>query len=188
MSEELFINLLRQGNQQAYRSLLDQFGNKVFNSVLGFLQNQEDAEDVTQEIFTEIFQSIHHFKEKSSISTWIYRITVNKSIEFIRKKNRQKRFSFFQLLDTVINKEIDHFHHPGVQLQNKEQSAILFSAINKLPEKQKTAFILHKLEDLSYVQIAEVMKVTLSSVESLMFRAKQNLQTFLKDYYEKNIK
>ena len=84
--------------------------------------------------------------------------------------------------------DVPNFIHPGVQLENKERSKILFAAINQLPENQKTAFVLHKIEDLSYAEITEVMQVSLSSVESLMFRAKQNLQKLLKDYYEKNEK
>ena len=73
-------------------------------------------------------------------------------------------------------------------MQNKEQSGILFSAIDKLPENQKTTFILHKLDDLSYAEIADIMNVSVSSVESLMFRAKQKLQNLLRNYYENNLK
>ena len=86
-----------------------------------------------------------------------------------------------------INEVPNHFH-PGVQLENKERAAILFAAIDKLPDNQKAAFVLHKMEDLSYAEIAEVISVSVSSVESLMFRAKQNLQKLLRDYYEKNEK
>ena len=87
-----------------------------------------------------------------------------------------------------VIKEIDkqYFQHPGVELENKEKAAILFKAIDSLPENQKKAFILHKTENLSYEEISEVLKTTISSVESLMFRAKQNLQKILGDYYEKN--
>lgn len=70
-------------------------------------------------------------------------------------------------------------------MENKERAAILFAAINKLPKNQKTAFILHKIEGLSYAEVADVMQATVSSVESLLFRAKQSLQKLLGDYYEK---
>jgi RNA polymerase sigma-70 factor (ECF subfamily) len=78
------------------------------------------------------------------------------------------------------------FYHPGTQLENKEQSAILFKAIDQLPEKQKSAFILHKIEGLSYNEIADILNTSLSSVESLLFRAKQNLQQSLSEYYKNN--
>ena len=156
------------------------------------MQNVEDAEDITQEVFVEVFQSVKNFKGESKLSTWIYRIAVSKSLEFLRWKNRKKRFGFMQsllynnLTETIL--EIPNFFHPGIQLENKERAAILFAAINKLPENQKTAFILHKIEGLSYAEVADVMHATVSSVESLLFRAKQSLQKLLGDYYEKNEK
>jgi RNA polymerase sigma factor (sigma-70 family) len=192
LNEEQFITRLRQKDEAAFTELISEFGNRVYNTVLGILQQSEDAEDVSQEVFIEVFQSIHQFKGESKLSTWIYRISVSKSFEFVRRRKRKKRFAVIQSLfgmESVLpSKEHAHFYHPGVQLENKERSAILFIAIDALPENQKTAFVLHKLEQLSYAEIAEVMKVTLGSVESLMFRAKQNLQKSLSDYYEKNEK
>ena len=192
LNEENFISQLRQGDSSAYKELLQQFGNKVHNTSIGILQNEEDAEDVTQEVFIEVFKSIHHFKGESKLSTWIYRITVIKSLEFLRKKKRKKRFGFVQSLfgmESVLPvTDKQHFYHPGVEIENKERARILFTAIDKLPENQRTAFVLHKVEGLSYAEIAEVMKTSVSSVESLMFRAKQNLQKLLSDYYNKNEK
>lgn len=190
MIEELFISQLKDGDSSAFRELVELFKDRVFNTSIGILLNVEDAEDITQEVFVEVFQSIHQFKGESKLSTWIYRITVVKSLEFLRAKKRKKRFAFVQSLfgNESIVPEIDtpHFNHPGIQLENKERVGILFLAIEKLPENQKTAFVLHKIEDLSYKEIAEVMKISVSSVESLMFRAKQNLKKLLSDYYDKN--
>ena len=76
--------------------------------------------------------------------------------------------------------------HPGIELEKKERSAILFSAINQLPENQKIAFTMHKIEGVSYEETAQIMNISLSSVESLMFRAKKNLKQLLGNYYEKN--
>ena len=115
---------------------------------------------------------------------------MQKSLEMIRKKSRKKRagniLSLFGKEHLVTTPTSAPFYHPGVKMENKERAAILFSAIARLPENQKTAFTLHKVEDLSYNEIASIMEVTLSSVESLMFRAKQNLKKLLADYYEKN--
>ena len=132
--------------------------------------------------------SVAQFKGDSKLSTWLYRITVTKSLDFLRSKKRKKRFAFVQsLFGSDSNEplvEQASFVHPGVQLENKERAVILFKAIDKLPENQKTAFTLNKVEGLSYQEVAEVMEVSLSSVESLMFRAKNNLQDHLKDYYK----
>jgi len=192
LNETHFISLLKEKDQPAFKKLVEEFGSKVYNTSLGILQNDEDAEDITQEVFIEIFQSIHQFKGDAKLGTWIYRITVTKSLEFLRKKNRKKRFAFVQSLfgmESVIpEKDKAYFYHPGIQLENKERSAILFAAIDRLPENQKTVFVLAKIENLSYAEITEVMKISLASVESLMFRAKQNLQKLLSKYYEENEK
>lgn len=192
MNEQELITELKAGKQTAFKLLIKEQQSRVFNSALGILQNQLDAEDITQEVFLSVYQHINQFKGESKLSTWIYRITVAKSLEFIRSKKRKKRFALIQNLfgDDGLEPitEVPNFFHPGVQLENKERAAILFAAIAKLPANQKTAFVLHKTEDLSYAEIAEVMEVSVSSVESLMFRARQNLQKLLGDYYEKNEK
>jgi len=192
LGEELLISGLRNGDSSAYNELVKQFADKVFNTSISILQNTEDAEDIMQEVFIEVFRSIHNFKGESKLSTLIYRITVVKALEFLRKKKRKKRFAIVQSLfgmESVLPEtDMPHFYHPGVQLENKERSAILFVAIDQLAENQKTAFVLHKIEGLSYAEVAEVMKTSVSSVESLLFRAKQNLQKLLGDYYNKNEK
>lgn len=191
MEEEAFIFRLKTGDQEAFRDLVSQFNGAIFNTASGILQNMEDAEDITQEVFMEVFRSVEGFKGQSKLSTWIYRITVSKSLEMIRKRNRKKRFGLMKSLEEIRVEpvpELTAFYHPGVRLENKEHAAILFKSINKLPEKQKAAFILHKMEDLSYSEIAEVMNMSLSSIESLLFRARQNLRIYLSDYYEKNIR
>lgn len=192
MSERNRILLLKQGDALAFKELVAEFEKKVYNTCLGLLQNHEDAEDLAQEVFVTVYESVHGFKGEAKLSTWIYRISVTKSLEYLRMKKRKKRFAFFQQLFTnehgEFNLEAGHFDHPGVQLEHKERAAVLFKAIEQLPDKQKSAFILHKLEGLSYAEISEVMDSTVSSVESLMVRAKQNLQKKLGDYYYKNEK
>lgn len=191
MGEEDLILQLRSGNETAFRNLVHLYGDQVFNTSLSLMQNTEDAEDISQEVFIEVFRSIKEFRGDAKLSTWIYRITVAKSLEMIRKRKQKKRFAFITSLfseGSEIKKGMDlpHFDHPGVLLENKENAAVLFMAIDSLPENQRTAFILHKVEGISYAEIAGIMKLSLSSVESLMFRARQNLQKVLKGFYEKN--
>ena len=189
MNQETLIYKLKIGDNLSFRELVEQFKDRVYNTCLGLLQNIEDAEDTTQEVFIEIHQSIYQFKAESKLSTWIYRIAVSKSMELLRKKKTKKRFAIIESIWKNTSAEIkdkSDFYHPGVSLENKERSAIVFKAIDKLPINQKTAFIMHKTEDLSYIEIADIMELSVSSVESLLFRAKQNLQKLLSDYYYKN--
>lgn len=158
----------------------------VYNTALGILQSAEDAEDVAQEVFVQVYESIHTFKGESKLSTWLYRITTSKALDHIRRKKRKKRFAFVQQLFSENNEIIiqpPDFHHPGVVLDNKESAAALFKAIEKLPDNQKTAFVLNKVEGLNYQEISEVMQTTVSSVESLLHRAKTNLRKWLQDVY-----
>jgi|TARA_B110000967_G_scaffold37619_1_gene37119 RNA polymerase sigma-70 factor (ECF subfamily) len=187
--EEKFINELGQGNREAYSQLIDDYEQKVFATCISFLPNKEDAEDIAQEVFLEVFKSIKKFKGNSKLSTWIYRITTNKCLEFIRKKNSKRRFAYMQ---SIFGNEISfdktnyftEFNHPGVLLENKEKSAIIFKAIHQLPETQKIVFTLHKVDGKSYKEISEIIEKSISSVESLMFRAKINLQKQLEYFYK----
>lgn len=186
MSETELIELLKQKDRAAFKTIVETWQDMVYNTALGILQNSEDAEDVTQETFIQVFESVASFKGESKFSTWVYRITVSKAMDHIRKKKRKKRFAFIQSLygknEEVIIDPPDFFH-PGVSMENKENAAVLFKAVQQLPPNQKTAFVLNKLEGLPYVEIGEVMKITESAVDALLQRAKGNLKKILNEYY-----
>ena len=189
MNENELITLLKKKDREAFKEIVERWQNMVYNTAIGLLQNAEDAEDTAQEVFMQVYESISSFKGESKFSTWIYRITVSKSLDHLRKKKRKKRFAFIQRLygkDEGLMIDPPDFFHPGVKIENKENAAILFKAIDQLPSNQKIAFILNKIENLSYKEISEVMKSSESSVDSLLQRAKKNLQKNLKDYYNKS--
>jgi RNA polymerase sigma factor (sigma-70 family) len=189
LTETEFIEQLKKQTRTSYSKLLNDFQQKVFGTCLSFVPNKEDAEDLAQDVFVEVFNSIHRFKGQSKLSTWIYRITTNKCLEFIRKKNTKKRFAYLQSI-TNQKFEIDktnyftEWNHPGVVLENKETSEILFLAINNLPKAQRMVFTLNKIDGKSYQEVSEIMEKSLSSVEALMFRAKKNLQKTLENFYK----
>jgi len=184
LTERELILGLCNGEETAFKELVDQFRDRVFNTALGLLQQQEDAEDIAQEVFIQVYRSIQQFKGDSLLSTWIYRITVTKSLDHLRSKKRKKRFGFVRSLfgdkDTPLVDPGD-FNHPGIIQEKKEDAALLFRMVEQLPENQRTAFILNKVEDLSYREIADVLKTTESAVDSLLQRAKQNLRKKLRD-------
>ncbi|WP_422859160.1 RNA polymerase sigma factor [Flagellimonas sp. S174] len=190
LDEKQFLEDLKAQKQQAYSKLLDEYQKLVFNTCLSFVPNAEDAEDIAQEVFIEVYKSVSKFKGNSKLTTWIYRIAVNKSLEFIRKRNTKKGFGFMQLLSgnsMPMDKTayFTEFNHPGVQLERKEQQETLFKAIDQLPEAQKVVFTLHKIDGLSYKEVSEITQKSISSIESLLFRAKKNLKQILTTYYKK---
>ena len=186
IEEKELIELLKKRDRAAFKNIVETWQDMVYNTALGILQNAEDAEDVTQETFMQAFESVSSFKGESKFSTWLYRITISKAMDHIRKKKRKKRFAFIQSLYGKNDQPVidpPDFFHPGVSMENKENAAVLFKAMEQLPPNQKTAFVLNKVEGLSYIEIGDVMKISDSAVDALLHRAKANLKKILKDYY-----
>ena len=158
----------------------------VYNVALQYLQNTEDAEEVLQDVFVKVYQSLEKFENNSTLKTWIYRITINHSLDFIKKKQSKKRFFIFGRKSDSEHEvnSISTFEHPGILMENKEDAKILFDVINTLPENQKTAFILSKIDGLTNPEISEIMELSISSIESLLFRAKKSLQEKLSNKFE----
>jgi RNA polymerase sigma factor (sigma-70 family) len=178
---------IAEGSEPALAELYAAFKNRVFNTALSYLQNTAEAEEVTQDVFVTIFQSAARFEGNCSVSTWIYRITVNRSLDRLKHRNRQKRsglmVSLFGNDSAASSLDLPHFDHPGVVLEQKENARILFQAIRSLPEQQKTAFILSYVEELPRQEVAGIMNVSLKAVESLLQRAKANLRNRLDEFF-----
>jgi len=189
LTEWELIEQLKLKNNEAFKIVVDTWQDMVYNTVLSIVQNAEDAEDVSQEVFIQVYESIKNFKGDSKFFTWIYRIVVSKSLDHLRKRKRKKRFAFIQSLfgeiEGLIHDPPDFFH-PGIALENKENAAELFKAITALPQNQNIAFLLNKVEGLTYQQISEVMKISEAAVDSLLHRAKKNLRKNLESYYRYN--
>lgn len=187
---EALIDKLKQGDQSGFTAMVDTYQHMVYNTALGIVQNADDADDITQEVFVQVYLSIGDFKGESKLSTWLYRITISKALDHEKKKNRKKRFGFVLSLfgnDGEAKHHPVEFNHPGVQLEKKEKAAELFNALKQLPDKQRVAFILHKIEGRGHQEIAEIMDTSLYAVESLVGRAKMNLKKILNNYYNDKI-
>lgn len=160
----------------------------VLNTCYRFVLNREDAEDIAQEVFLEAYRSLDSFRQESKLSTWLYRIAVTKSLDHLRKKKRKKRFSSLKRVmgfndpaeELALPSSIET---PAEVLSGSERTKILQSALDSLPDNQKTAFLLSKYDGYSNQEIADVMQTTVSAVESLVHRAKKNLQKKLEKHY-----
>ena len=186
MDDQTLIKQLNEGNAKAFEAFVLEFQGLVYNTCYSFLNHREDAEDVGQDVFIYAFKSINSFRGEASLSTWLYKLSMNKSLDFIRAKKRQKRGS--GLLNSMDNEEMSKLNvsdtnQPDAQLEDEEKRQILHSAINKLPDRQKRAIILSRFEGLSQEQVAEVMETSVSSVESLLVRGKKKLRELLSDYF-----
>jgi RNA polymerase sigma-70 factor (ECF subfamily) len=174
-------------NEKAFRDFIQEHQPRVYNTALNILRNEQDAEEITQDVFVEAYNKAHTFKGESQVSTWLYRITTNKCIDHLRSKKRKKRFAFLTALFHESGEPVSDasdFVHPGIVTENKEKAAILYKAIEQLPETQKVAFLLSETSGLSYGEISEILAVSVSSIESLLFRARKNLRKILAGYYK----
>ena len=190
-SEAELIKGLQQGQQQSFAAVVQLYQDMVYNTVISIVQNEMDAEDITQEVFVQVYQSVASFKSDAKFSTWLYRIAITKALDHEKKKRRKKRFGLIQQLFGENGEEKfspAEFNHPGVQLENKEDAAILFNTLKLLPDNQRVAFTLNKTEGLSSQEIAAVMNISFYAAESLLARAKANLKKNLKNYLQDSAK
>jgi RNA polymerase sigma-70 factor (ECF subfamily) len=179
-----FIKLLREKNENAFKKLVTDYQDQLYHTILGIVQNEADAEDLTQDVFIKVLHSIEQFKGESLLSTWLYRIAVTKSLDFLRRKKRKKRFAFVTRLFNETDRNDPgpaDFLHPGILNENKEDARILLQTIGTLSENQRTVFLLHKMDGLNYKEIAAILEVSEPAVDSLLQRAKQNLRKKLKN-------
>lgn len=186
MEERILIEQLRQRQESAFRWLVEEYRDRVFYSSFNILQNTADAEDAAQETFIQVFDSINSFREEASLSTWIYKIAIRKALEKRRKiKNRERLHQWMPwwMPDEKKSKEAMELN-PGISAENKEKATALFQAINSLPENQRVAFTLIRVQGMKYEEVCEIMEMKLKAVESLVSRAKENLKKKLDSYYE----
>lgn len=183
MNEQDLIKALASGNELAFRELILQQQERVWHVCYGFVKHAEDAEDVSQEVFVEVFRNIRKFDGKSSLGTWIYRIAVNRSLDHLKSKKRKKRFA--KVLSIFGQEETQHLEaniqsakpdQPDDLLHRKQQQEMLDKALDNIPENQATAFRLSKIDGMSNKEAAEIMNLSVSAIEALMHRAKKGLR------------
>lgn len=190
MTDNELIEGILVRDRKALQYMVEKYQKQVIKTAFYFVGNMQDAEDLSQEIFIEIMNSIETFRRTSALSTWIYRITVNKSLNCLSKNKRRKMFGWFNFsADNHRTGSVPA--EPSVnpqELENKERRQILNKVISSLPKNQRIAFVLHKFDEMSYKEIATVMNISLSSVESLIHRAKENLRNRLHLQFSEYVK
>jgi RNA polymerase sigma-70 factor, ECF subfamily len=191
MEDLEIIQKLRKGDEESFRLIVDRYQRFILNTCNKFVYDKETAEDLTQEVFIEIYKSINLFRMDSKLSTWIYRIAITKSLDLLKSRKRKKRSAVLKSLfgDDNMEEKISAPEelNPQRELENQERFKILLLALNKLPENQRVAFTLSKYDELSYQEIADILGTSISAVESLIHRAKINLKKKLYNYYKKHL-
>jgi len=189
MTDAELIQRIISRDQTAFKILVEKYQSLVYHACYNLLRSFDDAEDIAQDVFIEVFESIDQFRQESQLSTWLYRIAINKSLNHLRKNKWKKLFNslehYFSLDKNVkFDVEDSSANNAPDTIEYKERVNILHEALDALPKNQRIAFSMHKFDELSYQEIANVMNLSLSSVESLIHRAKLNLQKKLVNYYK----
>jgi len=181
MDEKELIIALKAGDQSAFKLLIKLHGIKVLNTCYRFLLDKQDAEDLSQEIFLQIHQSLPKFRGEAKLSTWIYRITISKCLDEIKSRKRKKRITSigkFVALEKVAFWLLGN-EHSDQQLLLDESMRNITNALDRLPDNQRIAFTLSKMEGYSNTEIAEIMQTSNIAVETLISRAKKKMMQAL---------
>ena len=187
MSEANLLEKLKQGDKTAFAQLVALYSSKVLNICYRFLLDKQDAEDVSQDVFIEVFESLHSFRGDAQLSTWIYRIAVTKSLDELKRQNRKRRISslgkLFHLED--VANWLAGGSMPDKHIQENENMKLVMHALNRLPDNQRVAFTLSKIEGYSHEEIAEILNTTTVAVASLLYRAKTHVSDELERILKK---
>ena len=170
-----------QEDETAFRALYAAYASRIYNTVLSYVQHPAEAEELTQDIFVKLYETGHTYAGNAQLSTWIYRIAVNASLDHLRKRAARKR-AIWRTSSLADAPEPTDFVHPGIQLERQEDSRHLFRCIDQLPERQKTAFMLSYIEELPQAEVATIMQLSVKAVESLLSRSKKNLRKKLEKH------
>jgi RNA polymerase sigma factor (sigma-70 family) len=184
--EQALVRRARQGDLAAYDDLVRRYQQRIYATIYHMTANHEDANDLAQEAFIKAFQALKSFKGGSSFYTWIYRIAVNKTINFLKQRSRRTHMSLNDLdfsaehdpdLVALISDKTPRREVALAELQEKLNAAML-----KLSEPHRLVVTLHDVQGMSHDEIAEIMECNIGTVRSRLFYARQQLQSYLSDY------
>ena len=188
------LELVRQaqgGDTEAFDELVSRFRSRVFGMIYNMVHNEQDAWDLAQDSFLKAWKSIGRFRGQSSFYTWIYRIVMNVTIDWLRKK--QVKGSGAEFDDSIQLKEIDPASrtvpHAGFQphqhMEHQEIRTRIEAAIAQLSPEHRAVILMKEIEDMQYHEIAESLGCSIGTVMSRLFYARKKLQNLLRDVYEK---
>ncbi len=183
MNDQELVKAIIRGDNCAMRDLISKYQDLVLNTCYKVLHSREDAQDIAQEVFIETYRSAASLRNEENISFWLYRISLNKSINHL-KRSQNILFRTVHQLESVFRPDmtgssspVPHSDdHPGEILEAAERQQMLSAAVGSLPPRQQKAFILYYYEELAYKEISAILGLSGSSVESLLFRARENVR------------
>lgn len=184
--ERRLIGEALQGRVASYDVLVRHFYPKLYGLVYNMTSNREDSEDLLQEIFLKAYKSLPHFKGDASFYTWVYRIAINRTINFLKRRKRRQTLSFDQV-EGGIERDPDYValssrESPFRDMKLTELQEKLNKALLTLSEKHRTVVVLHDIQGVPHQEIARMLKCSEGTVRSRLFYARQQLQGELAEF------
>lgn len=175
-SDDELVRLFQSGHPDAFNELVLRYQEKVYWVARRFINDHDQADDVTQEVFFKAYESLKNFRSDSSLYTWLYRIAVNVSLNFIRRQRIRDFLHLDELLETQDSEEMS----PDEILEKQEERSLIEEAIERLPEKQKAVFLLRYYDELPYEKIATILHTSVGGLKANYFHAVKKIQEYLK--------
>ena len=174
-------------NESEFRRVVSDHQERVYSTCYRFLRSREDAQDVSQDVFIQVYKSLDDFRGEAQLSTWIYRIAVTKSLDLIRKQNRKRRLGSVKAMLRIGSDEgevdVPDSTTPETEFMDADRNRILARAVAKLPENQRVAITLSNYEDYSNREIADILNTSVSAIEGLLHRGRKNLKKHLTGHF-----
>ncbi len=190
-SDEELVERFVDGENDSFSMLVERYEARIYSIAYGIMGSRDEAEDLSQEVFIKVYENLGHFRGKSKFYTWIYRITVNVCLSAQRKKSRSKRIISMSRLSGVNANPgevelADETFSPEKVLKDRELSSKIQVAINSLPRILRITFTLREFEDLSYRELARILRCSMGTVKSRLSRARESLRQTLTPYLEES--
>ena len=162
-----------------FDGLYEEYGERILNMAYRMTGGEDVARDLTQDIFIKVYENIDNFNKKASVYTWIYRIGVNHILNYLKKKNViRSETPVFEFWGN------DGFESPDTKIEKQERETLVWELIQKLPPKYRVPLVLQRYDEMGNKEIAEVMDLSVSAVESRIHRAKKKLLVLAKPHLE----
>ncbi len=187
LEDDKYVDLAKKGDSAAFRKLMDKYQKPLYYHVLKMVKQHEQVEDLVQEAFVKAFENLESYNKNYAFSTWLYRITTNHTIDYLRKR-KLKTVSMDEPIKTregEMSMQIAGKSESDRKIIKAQRSKIIKQAIQDLPEKYRVVIKMRHLEELSYQEIADSLDLPLGTVKAHIFRAREMLYKDLKDKRDK---
>ncbi|WP_300568275.1 RNA polymerase sigma factor [Flavobacterium sp.] len=184
IEDQHYINLILNGNPNAFAALVDRYKNMVYTLALKMVSNKEAAEEIAQDTFIKIYNSLNKFKGESKFSTWVYKITYNTCLDSLKKSKKEEKTSYIEDFSEHQTKEMDNILDT---IDDKERNQVIQDCIEKLPNDEAFLLTLYYFDNQSVDEISKVMDNSVSNIKVKLFRTRKKLASILKQRLEPEI-